>query len=268
MRPALGLLISSIIAYFAVVADLSPAYAQGEAQFDLLGRVILTIGQDEPRFGYSEAGAYGSLDAGEFPAGLFADGVSRPVAGLYDTPDSKWRFVAGGTPATWITADMILVAEYEDGKDSRRFHLDGFTVSKAGDTLTLQPPVTTREWRGREGQAVTFDFYSRVKPTSPVSPPPLVDPVGVAGSFTEFLATSTPGGPVMAQTLIVIVVYLMLSFRASPNPQGVLLMTTALIMTPWIPVLFGFGSTIAAVIVLVNVAAGSFSYKVFAARTE
>ena len=41
-----------------------------------------------------------------------------------------------------------------------------------------------------------------------------------------------------------------------------------LVMTPWIPVFFGYGSTLAAVIILVNVAAGAFTYKVFAARTE
>ena len=90
----------------------------------------------------------------------------------------------------------------------------------------------------------------------------------MAGSFIDFLATSTPGGPVMAQTLIVIIVSVMFSFKARPTPAGTMMAAIVLIMTPWIPVLFGFGSTIAAVIVLVNVSAGAFSYKVFAARTE
>ena len=44
--------------------------------------------------------------------------------------------------------------------------------------------------------------------------------------------------------------------------------SVVLILTPWAPVMFGIGDTIAASIVFVNVLSGAFVYKVFAARTE
>ena len=39
-------------------------------------------------------------------------------------------------------------------------------------------------------------------------------------------------------------------------------------LTPWVPVIFGYGSTIAASINFVNIAVGAFAYKVFVARAE
>ena len=39
-------------------------------------------------------------------------------------------------------------------------------------------------------------------------------------------------------------------------------------LTPWVPVFFGYGSTVAASITFVNIAAGAFAYKIFFARTE
>ena len=72
----------------------------------------------------------------------------------------------------------------------------------------------------------------------------------------------------MAQVMIVIIVFVMFIFKAPATPMGVLMTSIVLMMTPWIPMLFGFGETIAAVIILVNLATGAFAYKAFAARTE
>ena len=56
--------------------------------------------------------------------------------------------------------------------------------------------------------------------------------------------------------------------RAPQTPWGVMMASVVLILTPWAPVMFGIGDTIAASIVFVNVLSGAFVYKVFAARTE
>ena len=63
-------------------------------------------------------------------------------------------------------------------------------------------------------------------------------------------------------------VFVMFLARAPQTPLGVMMASVVLIVTPWVPVIFGFGDTIAASIVLVNVLSGSFVYKMFAARTE
>ena len=63
-------------------------------------------------------------------------------------------------------------------------------------------------------------------------------------------------------------VYAALIFTCKPTPWGILLCALALMLTPWVPVIFGYGSTIAASIIFLNILAGAFSYKAFVARTE
>ena len=101
-----------------------------------------------------------------------------------------------------------------------------------------------------------------------VAPPLLADPPSEDESFNEFLARTTPGGPVVVQSLIVLIVYAGLIFTCKPTPWGILLCALALMLTPWVPVFFGYGSTVAASIIFVNIAAGAFAYKVFVARAE
>ncbi len=97
-------------------------------------------------------------------------------------------------------------------------------------------------------------------------------PVGeytlTATAYIEFLSATTPGGPVMAQTLVVILVYAAFLFKAPATPTGLIMAAIVLILTPWVPVLFGYGSTIAASINMVNIVVGALIYRVFAARTE
>ena len=52
------------------------------------------------------------------------------------------------------------------------------------------------------------------------------------------------------------------------TPWGIITAAAVLILSPWVPYVFGFGDPIAASIVFVNVVAGTFTYKVFASRTE
>ena len=65
-------------------------------------------------------------------------------------------------------------------------------------------------------------------------------------------------------------VQLMIGFMltAPATPWSLIMGAVVLTMTGWVPVLFGFGSTIAASIVAVNVVVGAYTYKAWAARTE
>ena len=92
-----------------------------------------------------------------------------------------------------------------------------------------------------------------------VAPPLLEAPDTEAASFNEFLSRTTPGGPVVVQSLIVLMVYAALIFTCKPTPWGILLCALALMLTPWVPVIFGYGSTIAASIIFLNILAGAFS---------
>ena len=115
---------------------------------------------------------------------------------------------------------------------------------------------------------VTIEFRHRLPAASPVQPQALVNPTAPDGSFVQFITDTSPGGPTTIQATITILVFGLFLMKTPASPLGVMTATIVLIMTPWIMVLFGFGSTIAAVIVLVNVATGSFAYKALMGRTE
>lgn len=59
-----------------------------------------------------------------------------------------------------------------------------------------------------------------------------------------------------------------MAFTISNSPLGIGLAATVVILTPWVPVLSGFGSTAAAAIVFMNVGLGYFAHKSFVDRTE
>ena len=105
---------------------------------------------------------------------------------------------------------------------------------------------------------------------APVLParPQIVGPTPAPDSVLAFVSSTTPGGPGVVQTLIVLLVYAAYIFRAPATPWSLIIGALVLMLTPWVPVLFGYGSTIAASIIFLNVLAGAFSYKVFMARTE
>ena len=240
----------------------------------LLGRVVLRVGSSADDYGYA-AGRYGNLVSGSFPGALFGDGSERTIDEMYEDGDAHWYFTyAGGAANDWRAEqeaiDEILVqVAYRDGLDTRSFVWGGFVDSRLGDRgLRLDPPLPSRDWNSRGGQEITFEFRRLRSQAVAVVPPRLTDPPGTPGSFVRFLAESTPGGPDVAQMLIVVLVFLGFVHTVRPTPHGIVMSAIVLIMTPWLPVLFGFGSTMAGVIVLVNMLAGGFSYKAFFARTE
>ena len=233
-----------------------------------LGRVVVRMGSAGTDVGYSITG-YGELIEGRWPGAMFADGQPRDVSSVFEDEDG-WHLEYSGAPAPggWrAELDTITVnVLYEDGRDARTFVLGGFIAARSGRTLTLTL-THARDWADRTGQMVVLEFSERLPPAVP-PPAAAAAAEGQPGSFVELLSKITPGGPVMAQALIVIMVYTMFIFTAPPTPWGIMLSAIVLILTPWVPVLFGYGSTIAGSIVFVNVVAGAYAYKVFAARTE
>ena len=241
----------------------------------VLGRIVLTIGGSGTDYGYS-AGSYGNLDLGSFPGALFGDGTARTVSEVYENANGEWFFVyTGGTTQDWnddeeALSEITIEVTNENGTDFRSFVIAGFIAERSGNyTLKLTPPLPSRDWEARDGDQVLIDFVRhRGQVISPVRPAAETEPTGDPDSFVEFLSATTPGGPVMAQTLIVIMVYTGFLFKSPASPWGIMLSGAVLILTPWIPTFWGFGDQIAASIVLVNVLAGSLAYKAFFARTE
>ena len=156
--------------------------------------------------------------------------------------------MATGWKSAAALDDVTVTVTYEDGVDDRSFVLGGFI-----DGAILEPPIPSVDWADRAGELVTLAFSRRVAPARPASPAPLVAPPTEPDSFAEWLAETTPGGPVMAQMLIVLIVFVGVLLTAPATPWGLIMGAVVLTMTGWVPVLFGFGSTIAASVVAVNV---------------
>ena len=259
-----GALLTAVL--LAVLACPRVATAQTVA----LGDVELTVGP------VGADGLYGSGAVVEsFPGALFADGQARAVASVIEDADGVWTLsYTGGRTDDWRPAaeldDVVITAEYADGVDSREFVLGGFVESAQGRALQLTPPIPGggRDWEARSSELVTLSFSRRVAAAAPTTPPPLVAPVAEPDSFVEWLAETTPGGPVMVQALITVIVFVGFMLTVPATPWGLLLGAVVLITTPWLPVVFGFGSTIAASIVAINVLAGAFTYKAWVGRTE
>ena len=84
----------------------------------------------------------------------------------------------------------------------------------------------------------------------------------------EFLSDSVPGGPVAFQLLITIVVFGTFLARAPSTPRGIMMAAAVLMLTPWVPVIMGYGDVFAASIVFLNIATGAYAYKSWVERTE
>ena len=160
---------------------------------------------------------------------------------------------AGGATQDWLdNLDGIeLRVTYQDGKNPRSFVLGGFIDERDGYTLKLNPPVLGLDWIGRSGQEITLTFSStpaadRAAEAAVAPGPALADPVAEANTLVEFIARTTPGGGVVAQGLIVIVVWYLYLVTPLPvsdwRPLGGVLV---LLMASWGPVVLGFGSPLA-----------------------
>ena len=240
----------------------------------ILGRIVITVGDSGTDYGY-DSGSYGSLDGGTFPGDLFDDDASRTVAEIYEDADGYWYFTySGGAANAWNSDqdalnEITIVVTYESGADSRSFVFGGFIDSTPGNRgLKLDPPLPSREWDGKDGEEIAFEFHRHRAQVVAVIPSGITSPTVQANSFVEFLSETTPGGPVMAQSLIVILVYVMFLYKTPSSPQGIMMAAIVLILTPWGPVLLGFGDSFAAAIILVNVVAGAYAYKSFTGRSE
>ena len=220
------------------------------------------------------AGAIGALETGRWPCVLFTDGQARTVDLVVEGVGAEgprwWLGYSGGAADAWQTAsfldNVVMAVEYADGVDNRSFHLGGFATGQA--RLLLEPPIPSTDWQDRDGQVVRFTFTRLVAVPPPPIPSALVAPPTEPDSFVEWLSETTPGGPVMAQVLITVLVFVGFMLTAPATSWGLFLSAVVLVMTPWVPTFWGFGSTLAASIVFINVALGSYCYKVYVARTE
>ena len=164
--------------------------------------------------------------------------------------------------------EYLVDVQFADGRDSRSFHVGGgFVVERTASILELAPPIPSRDWDSKDGQTVTFRFSERPAPTVKARPAPITTPAAEPDSLIELLAAQSTAGAAGTQMLIVIFVYLM-TLRAAPaTPWGIMMAATVLILSPWVPFIFGFGDPIAAGIVLINVVCGGYAWKMLGQRT-
>lgn len=264
-------LVSSLLAML-LVAGLGAMPVTAQEEPVQLGSVTFTVGESGDNTGYS-LGRHGSVDSGRWPAELVEGDSSALVTEVFEGSSGHWIFTGD---APWRSAEELeaftVEAIYEDGRDTRSFVLGGFIEDQRLEGLKLRPPLppaASRDWDSKVGEVVTLLFSRAAIPPAAVAVAPLTEPTAPPGCFLDFLQTSTPGGGMIAQTMITVVVFIGFTLRAKPSPHNLILASIVLIITPWVPVVvFGIGSTILASIVAVNILTGAFAFKVFAARTE
>ena len=269
MRP---LLVPPLL--FAVLATLGPvATLAQEPSRTSLGAIEIVVGAatTDGRMGYSFTDSYGTLASGEFPAALFQDETARTVSEIWEDQDLDWHFAyTGGADSQWVDdVDLLSIiavrVTYEDGRDTREFMLESVVSGASGTSgWDLSPALPARDWEHRDGETVEIEFLRVSAPApSPGSSGVKVGPVdGEAGSFVDLLS-DTPGGPVVVQLMITAGVALT-ALLAARGPQGVYLCLGALVLTPWVPAVFGFGSLILSTILTILVLAGASAYRVLA----
>ena len=244
----------------------------------LLGRIVFVVGQGSGMaseyYGY-ESGNFGSLTSGDFPGGLFDDHTLRTVEAIYETANAEWVLeYSGGTANDWLSDEDALDAitvtvTYDDDVNTRAFVMGGFIETVGSNNrLILAPPLPSRDWDGHDTQTVTMNFHRHVSQAARVMPAAILPPVGTAGSLIAFLSDTVPGGPVAFQLLITIVVFGTFLARAPSTPRGIMFAGLVLMLTPWVPVILGYGDVFAASIVFLDIATGAFAYKVWLGRTE
>lgn len=238
-----------------------------EPQSVTLGEVQFTVGCSGDSCGF--ASGYGTLSSGDFPGELFGDGSVRTVAAIREDADGDWYLVySGGTAQDWGDDDtltaIVVEARYADGKDTRRFAVGGFIDERAAsNVLKLDPPIPSRDWQSRAGESVVLEFRRHSAQTRRAISAAIAEPTAEPGTIWRFLADTTPGGPVVAQNLIVILVYGMWAVRKNHSTSSLLWGGVILVLTPWVPVIFQFGTPMAAVINMVNLGLGAYVYKYF-----
>ena len=240
----------------------------------LLGSIVFVVGSSGTDYGY-DSGSFGSLTSGQFPEGLFDDHTARTVEALYENADAEWVLeYSGGTANDWLSDEeardrITLTVTYADDVDTREFVLGGFVeASGSNNRITLAPPLPSRDWNGHDGETVRLDFHRhRSQAATPVITP-VVDPGASTGSMAAFISETTPGGPVVAQNLIVLLVYVIWMWKGAQTVKSLMIGGFILVLTPWVPVVFGMGDIVSAVINFVNILLGAYVYKYYFESSE
>ena len=96
----------------------------------------------------------------------------------------------------------------------------------------------------------------------------LADPVAEPETLVAFIAETTPGGGVIAQMALTVLVFWLYMAAKLPEstwrPLGGVLV---LLLASWGPVVLGFGEPFAGAVMLIDVALGAYAYKAMV-RTE
>ena len=234
-----------------------------------LGTIEFVTGCTGNDCGYVQ-GSYGTLSSGDFPEEIFDSGSDRTVLEFREDADGFWYLrYQGGTAYDWLSDDddlntILVVVTYEDGKDSREFVLGGFLSERQSDNrLKVDPPIPSTDFATRSGETVTVDFVRHIGDPQPDVVQQVTPPNPRPDSMVEFIAETTPGGPVVAQSLIVLLVYAVWMWKGQHSTYSLILAGLILVLTPWVPVVFGLGTVTAAVINFVNILLGAYCYKYY-----
>ena len=243
-----------------------------------LGEVVFVVGQsgaDSDRYGYSAADSYGSRTSGDFAGGLFDDDLARPVSQIYEDDDGYWYlYYLRGTDNAWLSAqdalDVISVTvTYEDGRDTRSFHLGGFIeAALTNNGLKLDPPIPSRDWGSRNGEEVKIQFHRHVGATAAAALPASISTPAAASGSIGALLEMAPGDAVTTQLTLTVMVFVAMVLGAKSSKQSgrsaftVVLNGLVLTLTPWAPAMFGYGSYILSSIITVVMIGSGYGYRV------
>ena len=234
-----------------------------------LGTVKFVIGNSGSDYGYVQ-GSYGTLSGGAFPGELFDSVSDRTVSEFREDAEGFWHLrYSGGTDDDWLSGeaalDTILVrVTYEGGTDGREFVLGGFIAERqGGNRLKLEPPVPSRDFSTRNGETVTVEFVRHVGQLQPTVVSRIIPPDPASNSMVDFIVKTTPGGPEVAQNLIVLLVFGTWMLKGNHSGYSLLLAGVILVLTPWVPVIFQLGTPLAAAINFVNILLGAYVYKYY-----
>ena len=242
------------------------------AEAGFLGQVVIRVAQDGAGddYGYS-TGSYGTLVSGDWPGDLFTDGNARTVAMTAEDGDGDWRWeYSGGEANGWLTGqdalDAITVtATYADGRDTRTFVLGGFIADRPGDrSLTLDPPLPSRDWDGKNTQEVTIEFRRRRGQDTALTLPAAVTEPPAAEDSWAWLLNQTPGGPVGTQLLLTVAISMGLVWKAR-NAQDVLAGAAALVLIPGVMAAVDVGDWLMTSITAVSIVCGALMHQVVVA---
>ena len=233
-------------------------------EVELLGRVEIELGSSGNDYGFNTG--YGRLVAGQFPGELFGNGAPRAITAIYEDADAFWYLVySGGTGDDWNAEldEVLLEVYYADQRDSRAFVLGGFIEERNGNTLKLDPPLQSRDWDSRSGENVVIEFRHHTDQAVPSQAAVIASPQAAPNTIVAFVSDTTPGGPVVAQNLIVLLVYGLWAIKKNHSTASMFTGGLILVLTPWVSVIFQMGTPMSAVINAMNLLLGAYVYKYF-----